>query len=224
MGRLLVLEGLDGSGKSTQTEQLAGRLADASVPVRRIKLPDYDSPSSSLVRLYLGGAFGEDASAVNAYAASSFYAVDRVASFLLDWKTDYEGDTLVLADRYTSSNPIYQMTKLPEEEWVTYLAWVEEYEYDRLGLPRPDMVIFLDMPVAISQTMMTGRYEGDESKKDVHERNVQFLEQCRKAALYTADAWHWNVVSCAEGDAPRSIDAIAKDVWTLAGPLIGENT
>ena len=221
MGRLLVLEGLDGSGKSTQTEQLADRLSEAAVPVRRIKLPDYDSPSSALVRLYLGGAFGEDASAVNAYAASSFYAVDRVASYLLDWKQDYAADRLVLADRYTSSNPIYQMTKLPEEEWDTYLAWVEEYEYDRLGLPRPDMVVFLDMPVAISQKMMTGRYEGDESKKDVHERNVAFLEQCRRAALYTAEAWHWNVVPCWEGDAPRSIDAIAEDVWALARPLIG---
>ncbi len=223
MGRLLVLEGLDGSGKSTQTERLAERLADANVPVRRIKLPDYESPSSSLVRLYLGGEFGENASAVNAYAASSFYAVDRVASYLLDWKKDYEEGRLVLADRYTSSNPIYQMTKLPEEEWDSYLAWVEEYEYDRLGLPRPDCVIFLDMPVAISQKMMTGRYEGDESRKDVHERNVRFLEQCRKAALYTADAWHWDVVRCWEGDGPRSIEEIAEDVWAIVSKS-GGNT
>ena len=224
MGRLLVLEGLDGSGKSTQTEQLSDRLAEAGISVRRIKLPDYDSPSSTLVKLYLGGAFGDDASGVNAYAASSFYAVDRVASFLLDWKADYAADRLILADRYTSSNPIYQMTKLPRDEWDTYLAWVEEYEYDRLGLPRPDRVIFLDMPVDISQRMMSGRYEGDESKKDVHERDIRFLEQCREAALYTAKAWGWHVVRCSEGDAPRSIEAIADDVWSLTRPLLGEPT
>ena len=216
MGRLLVLEGLDGSGKSTQTERLKEALLAAGETVRQIKLPDYDAPSSTLVRQYLAGDFGNDPQAVNAYAASSFYAVDRVASFLLDWKKDYEAGSLILADRYTTSNPIYQMTKLPREEWDDYLTWADDYEFGKLGLPRPDRVIFLDMPVEVSQKMMSRRYEGDEAKKDVHERNVQFLNACREAALYTAERWNWSVVRCWEGEEPRTIDAIAADVYAEA--------
>lgn len=216
MGRLLVLEGLDGSGKSTQTERLKEALLAAGETVRQIKLPDYDAPSSTLVRQYLAGDFGNDPQAVNAYAASSFYAVDRVASFLLDWKTDYDAGSLILADRYTTSNPIYQMTKLPKAEWDAFLIWADDYEFGKLGLPRPDRVIFLDMPVEVSQKMMTRRYEGDEGKKDVHERNVQFLNACREAALYTAERWNWSVVRCWEGDEPRTIDAIAADVYAEA--------
>ncbi len=216
MGRLLVLEGLDGSGKSTQTERLREALRSAGETVRQIKLPDYDAPSSTLVRQYLAGDFGKDPNAVNAYATSSFYAVDRVASFLLDWKKDYDAGSLILADRYTTSNPIYQMTKLPKEEWDAYLAWVEDYEFGKLALPRPDRVIFLDMPVEVSQKMMTLRYEGDEGKKDVHESNVQFLNACREAALYTAERWNWSVIRCWEGEEPRTIDAIAADVFTAA--------
>ncbi|MBQ8084278.1 MAG: thymidylate kinase [Clostridia bacterium] len=216
MGRLLVLEGLDGSGKSTQTERLKEALLATGETVRQIKLPDYDAPSSTLVRQYLAGDFGKDPNAVNAYAASSFYAVDRVASFLLDWKRDYDAGSLILADRYTTSNPIYQMTKLPKEEWDAYLTWVDDYEFGKLGLPRPGRVIFLDMPVEVSQKMMTRRYEGDEAKKDVHESNVQFLNACREAALYTAERWNWSVVRCWEGEEPRTIDAIAADVFALA--------
>lgn len=216
MGRLLVLEGLDGSGKSTQTERLREALLAAGETVRQIKLPDYDAPSSTLVRQYLAGDFGNDPQAVNAYAASSFYAVDRVASFLLDWKKDYEAGSLILADRYTTSNPIYQMTKLPREEWDDYLTWADDYEFGKLGLPRPDRVIFLDMPVEVSQKMMSRRYEGDEAKKDVHERNVQFLNACREAALYTAERWNWSVVRCWEGEEPRTIDSIAADVYAEA--------
>lgn len=216
MGRLLVLEGLDGSGKSTQTERLREALRSAGETVRQIKLPDYDAPSSTLVRQYLAGDFGKDPNAVNAYATSSFYAVDRVASFLLDWKKDYDAGSLILADRYTTSNPIYQMTKLPKEEWDAYLAWVEDYEFGKLALPRPDRVIFLDMPVEVSQKMMTRRYEGDEGKKDVHESNVQFLNACREAALYTAERWNWSVIRCWEGEEPRTIDSIAADVFAAA--------
>ncbi|MDO4405845.1 MAG: thymidylate kinase [Eubacteriales bacterium] len=216
MGRLLVLEGLDGSGKSTQTERLREALLAAGETVRQIKLPDYDAPSSTLVRQYLAGDFGNDPQAVNAYAASSFYAVDRVASFLLDWKKDYDAGSLILADRYTTSNPIYQMTKLPKEEWDAFLTWADDYEFGKLGLPRPDRVIFLDMPVEVSQKMMSRRYEGDEAKKDVHERNVQFLNACREAALYTAERWNWSVVRCWEGEEPRTIDSIAADVYAEA--------
>ena len=116
-GKLIVIEGLDGSGKSTQTELLQKNLAALSVDTKRIKLPDYDDPSSTLVRMYLGGEFGNDPSCVNVYAASSFYAVDRYASYSRHWKEDYLSGKVILADRYTSSNAVHQAVKLPQSEW-----------------------------------------------------------------------------------------------------------
>lgn len=215
MGKLLVLEGLDGSGKSTQTEQLKQALLQEQVPMTQIKLPDYDSPSSTLVKMYLNGDFGKRPSDVNAYAASSFYAVDRYASFQNHWKQPYEDGVLILADRYVTSNASYQMTKLPEEEWDAYLDWLEDYEYRKLGLPEPNLVIFFDMPVEVSQKLMTDRYAGNEAKKDVHEKDVAYLQHCRKAALFAAKKQGWVVVPCAEGDKPRTINAIAEDVMKL---------
>ena len=202
------MEGLDGSGKSTQTELLEKYFKENSIDYKKIKLPDYDSPSSTLVNMYLGGEFGKNASDVNAYAASAFYAVDRFASYKLKWKDDYENGTLILADRYATSNSIYQMEKIPAAQWDDYLEWTEDFEYNKIGIPRPDLVIFLDMPVEISQKLMTSRYKGDESKKDVHEVNVDFLNACRKSALYAANKQGWNVVSCSDGENPYSIEDI----------------
>ena len=186
MSKLIVIEGLDGSGKSTQLELLISALEKDGKRVRKIKLPDYESPSSTLVKMYLGGEFGKDPNAVNAYAAGAFYAVDRYASFTLDWKTDYESDKIIVADRYATSNSIYQTEKIAEADWDSYLDWSADFEYNKLGIPKPDAVIYLDMPVDISQKLMTGRYGGNESKKDVHEADVAFLEKCRKSALYAA--------------------------------------
>lgn len=206
--KLIIMEGLDGSGKSTQTELLEKYFKENSIDYKKIKLPDYDSPSSTLVNMYLGGEFGKDASDVNAYAASAFYAVDRFASYKLKWKDDYENGTLILADRYATSNSIYQMEKIPAAQWDDYLEWTEDFEYNKIGIPRPDLVIFLDMPVEISQKLMTSRYKGDESKKDVHEVNVDFLNACRKSALYAANKQGWKVVSCSDGENPYSIEDI----------------
>lgn len=170
MGQLVVLDGLDGSGKTTQLARLGGYLTGRGIHYRQISFPDYRNPSSSLVRMYLDGAFGSSPDAVGAYAASSFYAVDRYASYKQFWQPDYEAGALILAARYTTSNAIHQMGKLPKSEWDAYLRWLEDYEYGLLGLPRPDLVIFLDMPPEVSQTLLSGRYEGDEAKKDIHER------------------------------------------------------
>ncbi len=212
MERLIVIEGLDGSGKSTQTELLKTALIEAGNDLHQIKLPDYEDPSSTLVRMYLGGEFGSDPKAVGAYAASSFYAVDRFANYTRKWKDAYKSGTLILADRYTTSNAAHQMTKLEKSEWDEYLAWLEDFEYVKIGIPKPTLVIFLDMPVAISQKLMTRRYEGDENKKDVHEANVEYLKQCRDAGLYAALKLGWTVIPCSEGNEPRSIDDIAADI------------
>ena len=212
---LLVLEGLDGSGKSTQFELLLKVLRSRPGGAREVKFPDYGSSSSALVKMYLNGEFGSDPQAVNAYAASTFYAVDRFASFQKDWKADYERGVTILADRYATSNYIYQMGKLPEDRWEEYLAWVEDLEYAKLGLPRPDQVIFLDMPVEVSQKLLSRRYRGDEEKKDIHENHLEFLEHCAKCAKFAAQKLQWNVISCARDGEPRPIEEIHSDVLQI---------
>ena len=207
--RLVVLEGLDGSGKSTQYELLQKFLGENNVDFKAISFPDYDKPSSALVKMYLGGEFSKNAADINAYAASSFYAVDRYASYKLYWEKEYNEGKFILAARYVTSNAIYQMVKLPEDKWDEYLEWLSEYEYEKLQLPKPDKVIFLDMPVEVSQKLLSGRYDGDESKKDIHEVNVDFLNACRKAALFTAKKQGWVVIPCSDGENPFSIESIS---------------
>lgn len=212
MAKLIIMEGLDGSGKSTQTALLENYFAEKEISYRKIKLPDYEHPSSTLVRMYLDGAFGKNAAAVNAYAAGAFYAVDRYASYQLDWITDYQSKDVILADRYATSNSIYQMEKIKEAEWDAYLDWSADFEYVKIGIPKPDLVLFLDMPVDVSQRLMTSRYGGDEKKKDVHEHDVDFLQRCRKSALYAAEKQHWRVISCEANGQPRPIEAIQQDI------------
>ncbi|MBQ9083753.1 MAG: deoxynucleoside kinase [Clostridia bacterium] len=219
---LIVIEGLDGSGKATQTTLLEAKLKEMGIPVRRVSFPDYAEPSSELVKMYLGGAFGSDPDAVNAYAASLFYAVDRYASYKRLWQADYENGTVILADRYVTSNAIYQMTKLPQTQWPEFLQWLSDLEYDKMGLPRPQQTIYLDMPPEVSQKMLSARYRGDESKKDIHESHVEFLRQCRATALYAGERWHWRRIGCAEDDAPRPIDAIAKQVLEAAMEVLDD--
>lgn len=212
MSKLIIIEGLDGSGKSTQVDLLEKHLKNNDVRYKKIKLPDYDSPSSTLVKMYLNGDFGKSANDVNAFVASAFYAVDRFSSFKLNWGKDYENGTLILADRYATSNSIYQMEKIPKENWDEYLDWSADFEYNKIGIPTPDLVIYLDMPIEISQKLMTSRYNGDEDKKDVHECNVEFLQKCRESALYTAKKQNWKVIKCADGDMPLPIEEIHQKI------------
>ena len=210
-GKIIVIEGLDGSGKATQSKRLAETLSK-DYSIRKLTFPDYESDGSALVRMYLGGEFGDDPACVNAYAAASFYAVDRVASYLKDWKKSYDEGTLFVLDRYSTSNMIYMTSKLPKEEWDSFLTWLDEYEFEKLRLPRPDGVIYLDMPPEVSQNLMSGRYNQDESKKDLHEKNVEFLKSCRESALYAAEKMNWKVISCSDGKNPYTIEEIAAKV------------
>lgn len=215
MGIFIDLEGLDGSGKTTQTELICKRLKADGIDYRQIKLPDYESDSSILVRKYLAGDFGKNAGDVNAYAASVLYAADRFASYTEKWGEDYRSGKLIFADRYTPANALYQMTKLDKADWDPFLEWLFDFEYEKIGIPAPDKVIFLDMPVEVSQRLMTSRYNGDESKKDVHEANVEFLNACREAALYAADKYGWSVVECAQNGEPLPIDVINDKVYKI---------
>lgn len=213
---ILVIEGLDGSGKATQTALLEEELKKRGIPVKRVSFPDYNEPSSALVKMYLDGSFGSDPGAVNAYAASTFYAVDRFASYRRAWQEDYKAGTVILADRYTTSNAIYQMVKLPRSQWRSYLIWLADLEYDKMGLPRPRKTIYLDMPPEISQQLLSKRYEGDETKKDIHESHVEFLRQCRDAALYAAQYWAWTRIACSAGGQPKTVEDIAQEVSRAA--------
>lgn len=211
-GKLIAMEGLDGSGKATQTALVCDALSQKGVAVRRISFPDYGEPSSALAKMYLDGEFGRDPNDVSAYAASSFYAVDRYASYKKYWGTDYRAGKLIVADRYTTSNIVFQLSKLPRAAWDGFIAWLEDFEYGKLELPRPDLTVYLDMPPAVSQKLMLGRYHGDEKKKDIHESNTAYLNVCRESAAYAAKRLGWRVVGCARGNAPRPVEEIHGDI------------
>lgn len=213
-GRLIVLDGLDGSGKQTQTKLLLDRLIQAGERVLSVSFPDYAELSSGPVRQYLAGEYG-DVDEVSPYAASSFYAVDRYASFKRFWKKQYETGYTILADRYATSNLIHQMCKLPKEQWPAFHAWMEEYEYRLLGLPRPSLVLFLDMHPKVSEKLIARRYAGDESKKDIHEANVAYLLRCRACALYAAEHFGWVRVPCSDEEHPYPPGQIADKIASL---------
>lgn len=213
MGKLIVIEGLDGSGKGTQAELLTERLRQQGEAVRKVSFPDYASDSSALVKMYLSGQFGTDPSDVNAYAASTFYAVDRFASFKRDWGKFYAEGGIIVADRYTTSNAVHQCSKLPREQWDGFLAWLFDFEYRLLGIPTPDAVIYLNVDPAVSQRLMTGRYRGDESKKDIHEGNLSYLQRSREAAAYCSRKLGWREIACCENGEMRSISAIGEEIF-----------
>ena len=219
-GKLIVIEGLDGSGKATQTARLFEHIKNTHKGCRRLSFPNYESPSSALVKMYLGGELSDTPDGVNPYAASAFYAVDRCAGFLKDWKNDYDGGKIFVADRYATSNAVYQLSKLPENEWDGFLDWIEDFEYNKLGVPKPDRVFYLDMSVDVSQKLLAARYNGDESKKDIHESNVEFLRQCRKSAVYAAHRLGWAVVRCDDGEKPRGIEEISADILKIAEDIL----
>ena len=214
-GKLIAIEGLDGSGKATQAKLLAGYLAAQGLAVREVSFPDYGSDSSALVKMYLAGQFGQHPDDVNAYAASSFYAVDRYASYKKDWGSFYENGGIVIADRYTTSNAVHQCSKLPPEQWESFLGWLFDFEFHLLGLPAPDEVIYLQVDPAVSQKLMTQRYHGDESRKDVHEKDTEYLARSRCAAEYCAAHLGWAVVHCTSGDNMRSIEDIQAEVQEI---------
>lgn len=214
-GKLIVIEGLDGSGKGTQAAELAKNLAAGGAPVRKVSFPDYASDSSALVKMYLSGQFGKDPQDVNAYAASTFYAVDRFASFKRDWGGFYEGGGIVVADRYTTSNAVHQCSKLPQEQWDAFLAWLFDFEYHLLDIPSPDLVVYLSVDPAVSQRLMTGRYQGDESRKDIHEGNLAYLRRSRLAAEYCSSRLGWRQIECCRGGQMRTVEAIQADILAL---------
>lgn len=217
--KLIVIEGIDGSGKATQSALLRDYVADLGHKVRLVTFPRYDSRSSELVKMYLAGEIGgSDVSSVNAYAASSFYAADRYISYKNDWGRDYN-EGIVIADRYSTSNLIHQMVKLNDENWPDFIKWLEDFEYVKLDLPKPDLVLYLDIPVEMALKLMDNRYSGDQMRKDIHELNRSYLTECRRAGLYLSNLLGWNKIDCTNCGLMRNIEEISKDIQKLAAKL-----
>ena len=213
MGKLIVIEGTDGSGKSTQFKLLTERVAREGKEFQRLVFPQYQEESSALIRMYLGGEFGTKPSDVNAYAASAFYAVDRYASYKKVWGQWYENGGLVLSDRYTTSNAVHQASKEPEEKQAEFLKWLYEFEYDKLGLPAPDLVIYLDVPTDFTEKMMRSREAATNTHADIPEQDLQYLATCRRTGKAAAKFYNWTVINCVRDGAMRSIEDIHEEIY-----------
>lgn len=220
-GRLIVLEGTDGSGKSTQFGRLCQRLDGLNKEYQKLVFPQYSEPSSALIRMYLGGEFGTHPADVNPYAASAFYAVDRYASLKKVWGEYYRHGGLVLTDRYTTSNAVHQAVKCGPQERRAFLAWLDDFEYNKMGLPRPDLVCYLDMPTERAVELLRSRETATRTQADIHELDTGYLAACRDAALHAVRELGWKKISCLDsGGNLRAIEEIHEDIWALAAPLI----
>ncbi len=213
MGKLIVIEGTDGSGKSTQFRLLTERLERENTAFRKLVFPRYDKPSSALLRMYLGGEFGVHPDDVNAYAASAFFAVDRYASYKQDWEDWYRGGGLALSDRYTTSNAVHQASKLAPSDRLTFWEWLYDFEYHRLGLPAPDRVIYLDMPTDFSEHLLRSREQATHTHADIHEQDSAYLAACRDAGRAAAAYYGWTVIPCTAHGAMRSVADIHEEIY-----------
>ena len=213
MGKLIVIEGTDGSGKSTQFKLLTTRLEAENRKFQKLVFPQYAEPSSALIRMYLGGEFGTRPSDVNAYAASAFYAVDRYASYKKVWGQWYEDGGLIVSDRYTTSNAVHQASKEPAEKQAEFLKWLYDFEYDTLGLPAPDLVIYLDVPTDFTEAMMRRREADTNTHADIHEQDMAYLATCRRTGKAAAQYYGWTVIQCVKDGTMRSIEDIHEEIY-----------
>ena len=217
MAKLVAIEGLDGSGKETQTSLLMSHLAERGIDARSISFPRYGKTSAALVEAYLSGEFGPTAGSVNAYGASSFFAMDRFVSYLLEWREAYESCDVLIADRYVTSNAIYQCSKLPRREWDGYVDWLFDYEFDKLMLPRPDRVFYLRVRIDVSQRLIEERHLAGGREKDIHEQDADYLARSREAADWCAKRFCWDVIECSDGSGMRAIDDIHAEIVERLG-------
>lgn len=221
-GKLIVFEGTDGSGKATQARMMAERLERERVTYHVIDFPRYGNPFAEPARLYLQGVLGDKPGDVSAYAASVLYAVDRYASYKEDWGRAYESGELILANRYTTSNAVHQASKLDGEERSSFLQWLHDLEYGKLGLPEPDLVIYLDLPTDISEKMMRQREAATGISADIHEKDAAYLRRCRENAREVADMCRWHRIDCSCNGEIRSIEDIHDEAWKLVRQLLAQ--
>lgn len=219
-GRLIVFEGTDGSGKATQARLLCEHLDREGIAYREIDYPRYGNPFAEPAKRYLEGELGKKPGDVNAYAASVLFSVDRYASYKQDWGGFYEAGGLVIANRYTTSNAVHQASKLPLGEQKEFLNWLFDLEYNRLGLPRPDRVVYLDMPTEVSEQMLRRRERETGTAADIHEQDELYLKKCRAGAREIVRECGWTVIDCADGGMPRPTEEIHREVWEKLRDLL----
>lgn len=223
MGKLIVIEGTDSSGKETQTKRLFEKLEEKGLKVKKISFPNYDSPACEPVKMYLAGAFGEDAMKVNPYPVSTMYAIDRYASFKTDWEKFYNEDGIIVTDRYVTSNMVHQASKIRDlDEKKKYLNWLEDLEYEKMGIPRPDLVIFLNMPTDMAIRLMGERKNKitGEEKKDIHERDKEYLKESHANACKIANIYNWKEIKCNDGERIKTIEEIGEEVFSLVEEVV----
>jgi dTMP kinase len=213
MGKLIVFEGTDGTGKSTQFGLLTKRFHKEGVDFKKLQFPQYLEPSSALIRMYLGGEFGPNPDDVNAYAASTFYAVDRYASYVRFWRDYYQAGGLVLSDRYTTSNAVHQGGKVPPEQREAFFSWLYDFEFSKMELPKPDLVLCLDLPTEMAEELLRKREQDTGTSADIHERDEEYLKACRKTALEAAAYYGWRIVSCERDGKLRAIEEIHEEIY-----------
>ncbi|WP_040406295.1 dTMP kinase [Cetobacterium somerae] len=222
-GRLIVIEGTDSSGKETQTAVLFERLSEKISNIRKISFPNYESPACAPVKMYLAGEFGTDAEKVNPYPASTMYAIDRYASYKTDWGKFYNDGGIIITDRYTTSNMVHQASKIDNsQEKEMYLSWLEDLEYSKMGIPRPDLVIFLNMPTETAQKLMAERKNKitGEDKKDIHEKNIEYLKKSHENACEISKKYSWKEIKCVENDRLKTIEEISNEVFELVNGIL----
>ena len=221
-GKLIVLEGIDGSGKSAHYRRICEKLRRDGIAYDHIVFPRYDKDSSALIRMYLSGEFGPHPDDVNAYTASTFFAVDRFASYKQDWGEKYREGSIILSDRYTTSNAIHQGSKLPDEELDGYFAWLSDLEYNKMGLPRPDLVIYLDVTIELSLARMKRRQIKTHTVADIHEQDVRYLELCLNTAEKAAEYFRWRRIPYLKDGAERDIEEKNEEIYQLILSEIGK--
>lgn len=214
-GKLIVLEGIDGSGKSSQYRRLCKRMEKDGIEYNHIVFPRYDKDSSALIRLYLSGQFGSNPNDVNPYAASTFYAVDRYASYKDDWGKIYEEGGLFLSDRYTTSNAVHQGSKLSDSELPVFFEWLSDFEHSKIGLPKPDLVIYLDVNISLSLERMQRRQSGTGMKADIHEKDIDYLQRCLRTADKAADYYGWVRIPFMKNGLERDVDEKNDEIYKL---------
>ena len=220
-GKLIVLEGIDGSGKSAQYRRLCERLENDKIAYNHIVFPRYDRDSSALIRLYLGGAFGTKPGDVNAYTASTFYAVDRFASYRDDWGEIYENGGLILSDRYTTSNAVHQGSKLSDEELPEYFSWLSDLEYCKMGLPEPDLVVYLDVDIETSLARMRRRQQKYGTSADIHELDSDYLARCLRTADKACEHYGWRRVPFLKNGTERDVDEKNDELYQIILETLG---
>lgn len=219
-GKLIVFEGIDGSGKSTQFDLICDKLTAQSTDFQRLSFPRYSEPSSMLIRMYLNGDFGKNPDDVNAYAASSFFAADRYASFVQDWGSYYSNGGLILTDRYTTSNALHQGAKMESEQRSQYFKWLYEYEFQLIKLPKPDLVFYMNIDVSAAAQRLSSRQAETGTHADIHEQDLTYLENCSQSGLQAAKQFGWHIIDNTQNGQSRSREDIHGEIFERLSCLI----